>query len=65
MLAGDPEFGLGKWSDGEILRDVRERIERNGDALFPMMPYENFRSMHDDDVKSVLVYLRTIKPSHK
>jgi hypothetical protein len=38
-ITPDPEFGLGKWTDGEIVRAFREGIDRNGDALFPMMPY--------------------------
>ena len=64
-ITSDAEFGLGKWSDGEIIRAIREGIDRNGDALFPMMPYEHMRSMSDEDVKSVVVYLRTLKPIHK
>lgn len=61
----DTEFGLGKWSDGEIIRAFREGIDRNGDALFPMMPYEEMRTMSDDDAKAVVTYLRTLKPVHK
>ncbi len=64
-ITSDTEFGLGKWTDGEIIRAIREGIDRNGDALFPMMPYEHMRNMSDDDVKSVVVYLRTLKPIHK
>jgi len=64
-LTSDHEFGLGNWTDGEIIRAIREGIDRNGEALFPMMPYEHMRSMSDDDVKSVVVYLRTLKPIHK
>jgi mono/diheme cytochrome c family protein len=64
-LTSDQEFGLGKWTDGEVIRAIREGIDRNGEALFPMMPYEHMRSMSDDDVKSVVVYLRTLKPIHK
>ena len=63
-ITSDPEFGLGSWTDGEIIRAVREGVDRKGEALFPMMPYEHFRSMSDDDVKSVVVYLRTLKPIH-
>jgi hypothetical protein len=63
-ITSDSEFGLGKWTDGEIIRAVREGIDNKGEALFPMMPYEHFRSMSDEDVKSVVVYLRTIKPIH-
>src|SRR5258706_11213195 len=61
----DAEFGLGKWSDGEIIRAFREGIDRHGDALFPMMPYEEMRTMSDDDAKAVVTYLRTLKPVHK
>jgi mono/diheme cytochrome c family protein len=64
-ITPDPEFGLGNWSDGEIIRAIREGVDRNGDALFPMMPYQHLRTMSDDDVKAVVVYLRTLKPIHK
>jgi hypothetical protein len=61
-ITSDPETGLGKWTDGEILRAIREGVDRNGDALFPMMPYVHLRSLGDEDAKSVVVYLRTLKP---
>ncbi len=61
-ITQDPTDGLGKWTDGEILRAMREGVDRNGNALFPMMPYEHLRNMSDDDAKSVVVYLRTLKP---
>ena len=63
-ITPDPETGLGNWSDGEILRAVREGIDRNGDALFPMMPYQHFRYMSDEDAKAIVVYIRTLKPIH-
>ncbi len=61
-ITPDPETGLGSWTDGEIIRAVREGVDRNGQALFPQMPYPYFRSMSDEDVRSVVVYLRTLKP---
>lgn len=61
-ITQDPTDGLGKWTDGEILRAMREGVDRNGDALFPMMPYEHFRNMSDDDANAVVAYLRTLKP---
>ncbi|HEX7153803.1 MAG TPA: cytochrome C [Thermoanaerobaculia bacterium] len=61
-ITSDPETGLGKWTDGEILRAMREGIDRNGEALFPMMPYAHLRSMSDEDAKSIVVYLRTLEP---
>jgi mono/diheme cytochrome c family protein len=64
-ITPDAEFGLGKWTDGEIMRAFREGVDRNGDALFPMMPYQHLRIMSDDDAQSVVTYLRTLKPIHK
>lgn len=61
-ITSDPETGLGRWTDGEILRAMREGVDRKGDALFPMMPYVHFRQMSDEDAKSIVVYLRTLKP---
>jgi mono/diheme cytochrome c family protein len=55
-----PEHGLGKWTDGEILRAIREGVDRNGQALFANMPYGNFRYMSDDDALAVVAYLRTL-----
>jgi len=61
-LTPDPDTGLGKWTDGEILRAMREGVDREGKALFPIMPYGHFRHMSDDDAKAIVAYLRTIKP---
>jgi len=64
-ITPDAQHGLGGWSDGEIVRAIREGVDRNGDALFPMMPYQHFRYMSDDDAKAVVAYLRTLKPINK
>ena len=61
-ITPDPETGLGEWTDGEILRAIREGVDRNGEALFPMMPYEGFRHLDDEDAKSIVAYLRTLPP---
>jgi mono/diheme cytochrome c family protein len=59
-ITPDKETGIGSWTDDEIARAVREGISRNGKMLFPAMPYENFRHMSDEDIASVVVYLRSI-----
>lgn len=61
-LTPDPETGLGNWTDGEILRAMREGVDREGKALFPIMPYGHLRSMSDEDAYAVVAYLRTMKP---
>lgn len=61
-ITPDPDTGLGKWTDGEILRAMREGVDREGNALFPIMPYGHFKSMSDDDAMAIVAYLRTLKP---
>jgi hypothetical protein len=59
-ITPDPQTGLGSWTDDEIARAIREGVSRDGHTLFPMMPYQNFRHMSDEDIASVVVYLRSI-----
>lgn len=61
-ITPDPETGLGQWTDGEILRAMREGVDRHGDALFPMMPYAAYHEMSDEDARSIVTYLRSLKP---
>src|SRR5690606_21212425 len=57
------ESGLGEWTDGEILRAIREGVDREGNTLFPMMPYTEYHSLADDDAQAVIAYLRSLPPS--
>ena len=61
-ITPDPETGLGRWSDGEVLRAIRDGVDRTGAPLFPIMPYHNFKAMADEDALSVIAYLRALPP---
>lgn len=56
--------GISGWTDGELIRAIREGVDKDGRALFPMMPYGQYRHMSDEDVKSLVVWLRAQKPVH-
>src|SRR4051794_31352344 len=61
-ITPDSETGLGQWTDGEKIRAIREGIGRDGRALFPMMGYQGFAHMSDDDVQSLVAYMNTLAP---
>ena len=63
-ITSDPETGIGKWSDDAIARAIREGIAADGRVLFPVMPYEHFRHLSDEDVASIVVFLRSVPPAH-
>lgn len=53
---------LGDWSDGELYRAITGGLQNDGDALFPLMPYDAYRTMAQDDVLAIMSYLRTLAP---
>ena len=61
-LTPDPETGTGKWSDDALARGIREGVGQDGRALFPMMPYEGLRKLPDEDLASIVVFLRSLPP---
>ena len=61
-ITPDPETGIGRWTDGEKIRAIREGVDRDGRALFPMMPYTGYRNMSDYDVQSVVAFLDSLPP---
>jgi len=61
-LTPDPETGTGNWSDDTLARAIREGIGHDGRTLFPIMPYEHFRHLPDEDLASIVVYLRSLPP---
>jgi mono/diheme cytochrome c family protein len=64
-ISPDEQFGIGKWTDGEVIRAIREGVDHQGKALMPGMPYANYRDMSDDDVRAIVAYLRTVPPQRK
>ena len=52
---------LNNWSDGEILRAIREGIHRDGRSLL-IMPSKYLRHLSDEDVFSIVAYLRSVPP---
>jgi mono/diheme cytochrome c family protein len=63
-LTPDLETGAGTWTDDQLARAIREGIGHDGRALFPMMPYRPFRQMSEEDLASIVVYLRSLPAVH-
>jgi len=59
-LTPDRETGAGTWTDDQLARAIREGIGHDGRTLFPIMPYTRYRNMTDEDVASIVVFLRSV-----
>ena len=54
--------GIGNWTDGEIYRAITTGVRKTGKPIFPVMPYHAYGFADSEDVKSVIVFLRSLKP---
>ncbi len=63
-ITPDQETGAGSWTDAQFERAIRHGIGHDSRELYEYMPYPYFRSMTDEDVASVIVYIRSLPGVH-
>ncbi len=63
-ITPDKETGAGTWTDDMFARAIREGVGHDGRALYPLMLYQEFKKFSDEDIASIVVYLRTLPPVH-
>jgi mono/diheme cytochrome c family protein len=61
-ITPDKETGAGSWTDDMLSRAIREGVGHDGRALSNPMFWSSFRDLSDEDLASVVVYLRTLAP---
>jgi mono/diheme cytochrome c family protein len=57
-----PGGPLKDWSDGEIIRAIREGVDRDGHPMM-IMPSDSFHNLSDTDVQALVAFLRSQPPS--
>lgn len=61
-ITPDPDTGVGKWTDAQLIKALREGKRPDGTIIGPPMPIEWYRKMSDDDAAAIVAYIRTVKP---
>jgi mono/diheme cytochrome c family protein len=54
--------GISRYTDGELYRVITTGVNKEGRAMFPVMPYSHYGTMDDEDIFSIIAYLRTLDP---
>jgi hypothetical protein len=52
--------GIGSLTDGEVLRVITSGVRPDGTVLFPLMMYPHYNKMADEDLLSIVAYIRTL-----
>jgi hypothetical protein len=54
--------GISRYTDGELLRVITTGVSKEGEALFPVMPFHYYGQMDEEDIKCIIAYIRTLEP---
>jgi mono/diheme cytochrome c family protein len=60
-----PEAGIGKWSEADFVRAMREGRRPDGSNYFPAFPYPSFTLISDADLRDLWAYLRSLPQSNR
>ena len=63
-ITPDPETGIGRWTDRQIITAIREGLRPDGTLIGPAMPSRSYRDLADEDVEAIVAYLRSVPPVH-
>jgi mono/diheme cytochrome c family protein len=64
-ITPDPVHGIGRWSDTDFIRALREGLRPDGGHLFPVFPYTSFTLMTDADLRDLKAYIFSLPPVAK
>jgi mono/diheme cytochrome c family protein len=64
-ITPDPETGIGRWTDAQFLRALREGVRPDGANYFPVFPYPSFTGITDGDALAIKAYLFSLPPVHQ
>jgi mono/diheme cytochrome c family protein len=53
-------FNLSGWTDGELFRLITTGVNKDGKAMFPVMPYKFYGQLDEEDILAVIAYIRTL-----
>ena len=61
-ITPDPTHGIGRWSEADFIRAMRQGIRPDGSHYFPVFPFTSFTKIVDADLRDLFAYLRAQPP---
>lgn len=56
------DAGLGRWTEADFVRAMRDGVRPDGAHYYPAFPYASFTRITDRDLADLWAYLRTLPP---
>ena len=61
-ITPDPDNGIGRWSADDFWRALHDGMRRDGQQLYPAMPYTSYRGMTRADADAIYAYVMQLRP---
>ena len=61
-ITPDPDNGIGRWSADDFWQALHDGTRRDGQPLYPAMPYTSYRGMTRADADAIYAYLMQLRP---
>jgi mono/diheme cytochrome c family protein len=61
-ITPEPETGIGSWTADDFYRSLHQGVNKQGQNLYPAMPYDFYTAVTREDSDAIYAYLRTVKP---
>jgi mono/diheme cytochrome c family protein len=55
--------GIVKWTDAEVATAIRQGVRPDGRRLVPLMAFDWYRHINDEDMIALVAFLRTLPPT--
>ncbi|KWE50858.1 alcohol dehydrogenase [Burkholderia ubonensis] len=64
-ISSDKEYGIGSWTADDFYRVMHEGKSRDGEFLYPAMPFASYTKVTRADSDAIYAYLLSTPPSHQ
>ena len=63
-ITPDKETGIGNWTDDDFYRILHEGLGKDGENIYPAMPFTHYTKMTREDALAIKAYLFSLEPVH-
>src|SRR5215467_7678978 len=61
-ISSDANAGIGAWTEPQFANAILKGVGRNGEHLYPSLPYTSYQRMALSDARDLFAYLKTLAP---
>jgi mono/diheme cytochrome c family protein len=61
-ISSDTKAGIGAWTEAQFANAILNGVGRNGEHLYPSLPYTSYQRMPVGDARDLFAYLKTLPP---